>query len=170
MSSRPGGERDEVFCGACGARIEAAARFCTACGEAQGQFAGARSEAPGGDTIADARTAVLPEPVLPSAPMGEALPGPPPPGAASPGSAPSPHEAPPHTAPHPDPAKETRATGVVVVVGYVCAFLFPLVGVVIGATQHQRNVHGIRIVVLSIAMMIVSFVATLLLLAAISSS
>ncbi len=164
MSDQPGGDREEVFCGACGARVEAAARFCTACGEAQAQFAGAASEASGGDTLADARTAVLPT-SPPPAPTGEALPGPPPAGVASPpGFAP-----PPAVAPPPVPVKETRATGVVVV-GYVSAFLFPLVGLVIGATQHQRNVHGIRIVVLSIAVMVVSFVATMLLLAAVSSS
>jgi hypothetical protein len=67
------------------------------------------------------------------------------------------------------PGKETRATDIVIA-GYVCAFLLSLAGVVIGATQHERNVHGIRIVAVSIAVMIVGFVATMLVFSAVASA
>lgn len=66
-------------------------------------------------------------------------------------------------------AKEQRATGIVIV-GYICAVLLPVAGAVIGATQLNRNRHGIWIVVVSIAMVVVSIIATIILLVMINSS
>jgi len=50
----------------------------------------------------------------------------------------------------PRPALETTVTGLLVV-GYVTAVLLPLVGLVIGLTQVNRNRHGIRVVGLAVA-------------------
>jgi hypothetical protein len=46
--------------------------------------------------------------------------------------------------------KEQRATALIIV-GYILAVLFPLAGFVIGLTQVSRNVHGIRIVWVAVA-------------------
>lgn len=166
VSSRAGaGEDERVFCGACGARIDAASRFCTSCGAAQAQYAErgeegeeapARDEPslaapprmepqPGGDTLAGARTEILPPPEPPPAPAMATA-----------------------TAVR-APGKESQATGIVIV-GYVCAVLLPIVGVVIGATQHERNRHGIRIVSISLVMLALGFVTMMLVLGSASSS
>ena len=46
--------------------------------------------------------------------------------------------------------KEQRATAVIIV-GYILAVLIPLAGFIIGLTQVSRNVHGIRIVWVAVA-------------------
>lgn len=69
---------------------------------------------------------------------------------------------------HPE-AKEQHATGIVIV-GYICAVLLPIVGAIIGATQVNRNRHGIWIIWVSIAMVVVGIILYVVLLAAINSS
>ena len=46
--------------------------------------------------------------------------------------------------------KEQRATALIIV-GYILAVFFPLAGFIIGLTQVNRNVHGIRIVWVAVA-------------------
>lgn len=129
-------EEDFAFCGACGARIEASARFCTTCGESQERFL----EPVGADDPDEVGTAVM----EPASPMGKPLSELPPPPASpvKPGSVPAGLA----------PPKQDQVTGMVVV-GYLCAIVLPMVGAIVGGALHRSNRHGIRIVVLSLAMM-----------------
>lgn len=130
----PRREGEFAFCGACGARIEASSRFCTSCGESQEQFL----EQVDVDDPAEARTAILSSAPPTGRPLSEL-----PPPSASPAVLSSMPSA---------PSKEGGVTGMVVV-GYACAFVLPLIGAVVGGALHRSNRHGIRIVVLSLAMM-----------------
>jgi uncharacterized membrane protein len=49
-------------------------------------------------------------------------------------------------------AKKADPASGVVVAGYICAVLFPLLGFVLGLTQINRSKHGLNIVLLSVVL------------------
>lgn len=65
--------------------------------------------------------------------------------------------------------KEQDVTGIVVA-GYICAVVLPLVGAIIGATQLNRNRHGAWILGLSIAMALLSIIVGVVLFAIVANS
>lgn len=65
--------------------------------------------------------------------------------------------------------KEQNVTGVVVA-GYICAVVLPLVGAIIGATQLNRNRHGAWILGLSIAMALLSIIIGVVLFSIVANS
>lgn len=160
--NRPRSDNDDcLFCGACGTQIEATARFCTSCGESQAQFIEPTAPPHGhgedvGDPYGAAPTEVMSESVSPAAlaerqtkiagvnldDLGS-------------GSGRGP--------------KEQQVTGIVIA-GYICAVLLPVAGAVIGATQLNRNRHGIWIVGISIAMVVLGILLSILLVVWINSS
>lgn len=69
------------------------------------------------------------------------------------------------TAPYAAPAttadgKSTEVTGVIIA-GYVLAVLIPIIGLIIGFTQMNKNVHGTRVIIVSVAVMVLSFLLIL---------
>jgi hypothetical protein len=51
-------------------------------------------------------------------------------------------------------SKSSADLPTVVVVGYICAVLFPPLGFVLGLTQINQSPHGLRIVLASIALLV----------------
>jgi len=65
--------------------------------------------------------------------------------------------------------KEQHVTGIVIA-GYICAVVLPVVGAIIGATQFNHNRHGAWILGLSIAMVILGIVFTVVIISIMANS